>query len=119
MSTWTSEARLERARLAIVDPLGELEAIAPLSWSAAVAIIHRLSAHLRTEHQARARIVRDDRDLLTALGVPNTTGRGMTRCPNHEDRAPSLSWRLANDGRVLLHCFAGCEFGEIVAAVAR
>ena len=31
----------------------------------------------------------------------------MARCPSHEDKTPSLSIREGDDGRVLLHCFAG------------
>lgn len=38
-------------------------------------------------------------------------------CPAHEDRAPSLSIRECEDGRVLLHCFAGCAVQDVVAAV--
>jgi hypothetical protein len=40
----------------------------------------------------------------------------MAKCPAHEDRTPSLSVRLAGD-RVLLYCFAGCEVGDITAAI--
>lgn len=43
--------------------------------------------------------------------------RVIARCPAHEDRRPSLSVREANDGRVLIHCFAGCGAEEIVSAV--
>jgi hypothetical protein len=39
------------------------------------------------------------------------------RCPAHEDKGPSLSVKELPDGRVLLHCFAGCGVDEIVAAV--
>lgn len=39
------------------------------------------------------------------------------RCPAHDDKGPSLSVKELSDGRVLLHCFAGCEVDEIVAAV--
>jgi len=41
----------------------------------------------------------------------------MARCPAHEDRNPSLSISEGNDGRVLLHCFAGCTLNEIVDAM--
>ena len=45
-------------------------------------------------------------------------GRGYTaRCPAHEDRTASLSLSEADDGRVLLHCFAGCGAGDVVAAL--
>lgn len=37
-------------------------------------------------------------------------------CPAHRDRTPSLSVRLAGD-RVPLHCFAGCEVGDVTAAI--
>jgi hypothetical protein len=40
----------------------------------------------------------------------------MVRCPAHEDRSASLSWRFAN-GKALLHCFAGCTFDEIRGAL--
>jgi hypothetical protein len=33
----------------------------------------------------------------------------MACCPAHDDRNPSLSVRRAPDGRVLVHCFAGCS----------
>lgn len=45
------------------------------------------------------------------------TGRYMARCPGHEDRTASLSVRELDDGRVLLHCFAGCNVGEVLGAM--
>ena len=46
-----------------------------------------------------------------------TSGAGwMARCPAHDDREPSLSIRSGNDGRVLLHCHAGCSPAEVVKA---
>lgn len=39
------------------------------------------------------------------------------RCPAHEDRGPSLSIREIDDGRILVHCFAGCSAHEVVSAV--
>ena len=38
-------------------------------------------------------------------------------CPAHGDRNPSLSISYTSDGVILLHCFAGCTFEEIVAAL--
>lgn len=39
------------------------------------------------------------------------------RCPAHDDKGPSLSVRGLPDGRVLLHCFAGCTVHEVVSAM--
>jgi hypothetical protein len=52
-------------------------------------------------------------DKLTATGK----GRWMACCPAHQDRSPSLSVREAEDGRVLMHCFAGCDVHDICAAI--
>lgn len=43
-------------------------------------------------------------------------GRWIARCPAHEDRSPSLSLRELDDGRILLHCFAGCAPHNVLAA---
>jgi hypothetical protein len=57
-------------------------------------------------------------ELLSRLAGVKKTGAGtwVARCPSHTDRSPSLSLREADD-RVLLHCFAGCDTGDILAAV--
>jgi len=44
-------------------------------------------------------------------------GRWLTCCPAHDDKSPSLSIRELDDGRVLVHCFAGCSVHEIVGAI--
>jgi putative DNA primase/helicase len=41
---------------------------------------------------------------------------GMACCPAHRDRTPSLSIS-AGTNTVLLHCFAGCDFVNIIRAV--
>ncbi len=48
---------------------------------------------------------------------PTGAGRWIARCPAHDDRSPSLSIRELDDGRVLVHDFAGCGPAEILAAV--
>jgi hypothetical protein len=57
--------------------------------------------------------------LLDRLEKVRSTGPGRWSacCPSHRDGTPSLSIREADDGRLLIHCFAGCDVGEIVAAV--
>jgi len=39
-------------------------------------------------------------------------GRWIACCPAHNDSKPSLAIRETDDGRVLLHCFAGCSAGN-------
>lgn len=43
--------------------------------------------------------------------------RFKARCPAHEDKTPSLSLKEGDDGRVLIHCFAGCAVQAVVAAL--
>lgn len=38
-------------------------------------------------------------------------------CPAHEDRSPSLSCSEGDDGRALVHCWAGCTVNEVCAAL--
>jgi hypothetical protein len=55
-------------------------------------------------------------DFLALLHDVRGTSRGyIARCPAHPDKSPSLSLREGNDGRMLLHCFAGCAVPEICA----
>lgn len=41
----------------------------------------------------------------------------QTNCPAHEDRTPSLSIGVADDGRILVKCHAGCRTEDVLAAV--
>ena len=43
--------------------------------------------------------------------------RKMARCPAHSDKVASLSVTEFRDGKVGLHCFAGCTTGEICEAI--
>ena len=57
--------------------------------------------------------------LLSQLGGVKRTGpnRWTARCPAHDDRRPSLAVRELDDGRVLVHDFAGCSIEEVLAAI--
>ncbi len=44
---------------------------------------------------------------------------GSVRCPAHDDQLPSLSIVNGHDGRLLLTCYAGCSFREIIQALRR
>lgn len=55
---------------------------------------------------------------LGRLDGVRRAGKGwIARCPAHEDRSASLSVAVGDDGRTLLHCFAGCPAADVVAAV--
>ena len=56
-------------------------------------------------------------DLAARLHGKRTAGGWIARCPAHDDKNPSLSIGAADDGRVLLKCFAGCDFAAIVGAL--
>lgn len=43
--------------------------------------------------------------------------RANAMCPAHEDSSPSLSIRSGATGRVLVHCFAGCETQQVLDAL--
>ncbi len=45
-------------------------------------------------------------------------GHGMVPCPAHADGSPSLHV-TDQHGKVLLHCFAGCEQAAVIAALRR
>lgn len=57
--------------------------------------------------------------ILDRLERVKTTGHGrwLARCPAHEDASPSLSIRELDDGRVLLHDFAGCSTEDVLGAL--
>ncbi len=51
-------------------------------------------------------------------GVKETgPGKYLSRCPAHDDRSPSLAIKEEGDGRILLHCFAGCETEGVLSAI--
>lgn len=57
-------------------------------------------------------------DILSRLeGVRGGHGQWTARCPAHDDRQNSLSVSEGKDGRVLLHCHAGCDLDAITGAL--
>lgn len=59
-----------------------------------------------------------NRILVRLEGVRNTgPGRWIAKCPAHPDKRPSLSIKEAGDGRVLMHCFAGCDTRAVLEAI--
>ncbi len=69
-----------------------------------------------THHDPVQRIL----DALKAAGR-KVRGTGRDRyecqCPAHDDRQASLSLSRGDDGKVLLHCHAGCTFNAVVGAL--
>jgi len=57
--------------------------------------------------------------ILTCLDKVRSSGRGRftARCPSHDDRSPSLSLCELHDGRILIHCFAGCSPVDILNSI--
>lgn len=57
--------------------------------------------------------------LLNHLPRVKKTGadRWMACCPAHQDKTASLAIKELPDGRVLLHCHAGCDPDSVLAAV--
>ncbi len=58
-------------------------------------------------------------DALREQGIEaRRSGSGWSACcPAHEDRNPSLSIGVGDDGRVLVHCHAGCATRAVLEAL--
>lgn len=56
---------------------------------------------------------------LSRLGKFQAYGRNSwrCRCPAHDDRNPSLSVKVEDDGRILFRCRAGCAQNEVIDAL--
>ena len=58
-------------------------------------------------------------NVLTRLEKVKRTGKEsyIACCPSHNDKRPSLSLRDLPDGRILIHCFAGCDSNSILSSI--
>lgn len=60
----------------------------------------------------------DAREFVSSLKKIKRNGSGyLACCPAHDDKTPSLSVSQAEDGRLLVHCFAGCSVNSILSAM--
>ncbi|NCC59729.1 MAG: hypothetical protein EOM12_02110 [Verrucomicrobiae bacterium] len=57
--------------------------------------------------------------VATGHHVPRPSSREVSLlCPAHDDKTPSLSVKLLQDGtQVLLHCFGGCETSDVLSRI--
>jgi putative DNA primase/helicase len=55
------------------------------------------------------------KQIALSLKAQRTGKSWIAKCPCHDDRSPSLSISDGEDGRLLMRCFAGCEFLDIVS----
>lgn len=57
-------------------------------------------------------------EFLSRLDGVRQSGDGyIARCPAHDDRRQSLSVRRGHKVAILVKCFSGCTFDQIMAAV--
>jgi len=58
-----------------------------------------------------------DEVLSRLQGVKKSGDQWVARCPAHDDNAQSLSVGPGQNGNVVLKCFCGCEFADIIGAL--
>lgn len=60
------------------------------------------------------------REIITSLPKGTWNGRsGTACCPAHDDTNPSFVASDADEGTILLYCYAGCTFEEMTEALRR
>lgn len=56
--------------------------------------------------------------ILGSLSKVKKAGKGyMACCPAHNDKSPSLSVSETSEGKVLVHCWVGCETKAVMKAI--
>ena len=80
---------------------------------------NRYGAHRQGINGAQGRLWPDAATIATALGG-RRSGQGFAACcPAHDDHNPSLSITDADNGRVLVHCHAGCTQSDVIAELRK
>lgn len=70
------------------------------------------------ESNSTGHIPENLRRVLALLPDARPEGKGWkSLCPAHDDTRASLSIAAGDDGRVLLHCFAGCAVDAVASAL--
>jgi len=68
-------------------------------------------------HKTNGQLI-DAEYIAQHLGKPASNGAGwMACCPVHKDRKPSLSIKDTEDGKILVHCHAGCKAAAVINAL--
>ena len=61
----------------------------------------------------------DPAAIAQALGGHRTGSGWLAHCPAHDDQHPSLSITGNGDGKLLVHCHAGCSQDEVITALRK
>lgn len=61
-------------------------------------------------------VVNVDVLLARLWGVKKTSSGWQAKCPAHDDRKASLSIAMAESGKILVHCHAGCATRNVLSA---
>ena len=72
---------------------------------------------IKRESKHAVRLTRDDLVEIASFygqGKEKRNGSGfLTLCPGHDDRNPSLSLSIGENGELLVHCHAGCDWRDV------
>jgi len=77
----------------------------------------RLCVEYLNPLKIQGEIMSDYQKVLSSLSDVKQSGdKAMAKCPAHDDGSSSLSIKHLDNGKVLIHCFAGCTGEEILSA---